>query len=309
MIIVADVGGTNTRLALFKGGTVEEIKIYPSNSFRSFEEILSKYIKTIGAYDFEAISIGIAGTVSGSKANCVNLSWGLEIEALQRAFAIQKVVLMNDFEAAAWGVIALSTSDLLKIGGKVAKANSPCAVLGAGTGLGEAIIIPCNNQRFHVLPTEGGHTEFSPCDETEWQLFKFLKEKYGHVSIERVVSGPGLKDIFLFLSGNEVSPQTVVELALKKRDENAVKALEIFIKNYGKEAANLALKSLAFGGVYIAGGIAPKIKDVFIKFGFRDAFEDKGRMKAIVRDIPVFIVLHPHLGLLGAGIRLSHVPT
>ncbi|OCC14526.1 Glucokinase [Dissulfuribacter thermophilus] len=309
MIIVADVGGTNTRLALFKGGRIEEIKIYPSNSFRSFEEILSEYLKTIGHYDCEAISIGIAGTVSGSKANCVNLSWGIEIEALQMAFDIPKVVLMNDFEAAAWGVIALSTSDLLKVGGKETRANSPRAILGAGTGLGEAIIIPCNNQRFHVLPTEGGHTEFAPCDETEWHLFQFLKEKYGHVSIERVVSGPGLKDIFLFLSGNEVSPQTVVELALQKRDENAMKALEIFIKNYGKEAANLALKSLAFGGVYIAGGIAPKIKEVFAEFGFRDAFEDKGRMKAIVRDIPVFIVLHPYLGLLGAGIRLIHVPT
>ncbi len=309
MIIVADIGGTNTRLALFQAGKIGKIKIYPSNSFRSFEEILSEYLKTIGPFDFEAISIGVAGTVSGKKANCVNLSWGIEIETLQRAFEFQKVVLMNDFEAAAWGIIALPTSDLLKVGGKKARANFPRAILGAGTGLGEAIIIPCNNQRFHVLPTEGGHTEFAPCDKTEWHLFQFLQEKYGHVSVERVVSGPGLKDTFLFLSGNELSPQKVVELALQKRDENAVKALEIFIKNYGKEAANLALKSLAFGGVYIAGGIAPKIKEVFIEFGFREAFEDKGRMQAVVHDIPVFIVLHQYLGLLGAGIRLTHVPT
>jgi len=309
MLIVADIGGTNSRLALYSQGKISKVKVYSTPAHDSFEEILERYLRTFKGPYPEIISVGIAGTVKGDSANCVNLSWSIQKDVIKKIFGFKDVILMNDFEAAAWGITGLGPEDLIKIGGGQGLRYAPRVVLGAGTGLGEAIIVPCRQNSYHVLATEGGHTDFAPSSAIEWELFDFLEGKYGHVSVERVVSGPGIQDIYEFLTKKRLKAEEITRLALSGRDEDSKRAISIFLMHYAREAANLALKTLSRGGVYISGGIALKIKPFFQGPGFRDAFEDKGRMKTILQEIPIFLAIHPYLGLLGAGIRGETSPT
>ena len=323
MRIVADIGGTNARFALYHGngnkkdrgrlapsGTLRAISTYPTRGFDDFLSLIRAYMEERAlAYDsLTCIAVSIAATVKGNIAKGVNIPWIVDADSIRRAFPSTKVILLNDFEAAAWGVTGLTRKDLLPLGSAMPRADSNLCVLGAGTGLGEAIVVPCPHRHFHIVPTEGGHADFSPTSHLEWTLFNFLKARYGHVSVERVVSGPGISDTYEFLTGKRLRPEDIADLALVEKQDDAMKCIEIFIKNYAKEAGDLALKSLPYGGVYIAGGIALKIRKTFFTCDFKKNFEDKGRMKSILADIPVFICLHQYLGLLGAGIRSDHEP-
>ncbi len=309
LTIVADIGGTNSRFALYKKGDLDAVRVWPSSRFQSFEAIFEAYLmeNSIENHEVACLSIGVAGTVEDGVARGVNLPWVIDEKLLEEKTGA-RVYLMNDFEAAAWGITALGGKDLFELGHVGPKENGPRCVLGAGTGLGEAIIVPCPSGGFHILPTEGGHADFFPMDDEEWGLSRFLHERFGHVSVERVVSGPGLQHMYEYFAGEVLTPEDVVEKGLVKGEARALKCLRLFIRAYAREASNLALKSLSFGGVYIAGGIAPRIRHAFLEFQFRKHFEDKGRMKEVLKEIPVFISLHPHLGLLGAGVRSDHGP-
>ena len=308
LTIVADIGGTNSRLAQYANRDLEAVRIWPSSEFKSFEALLKTYLRERGldSNKVNCLSIGVAGTVEDGVARGVNLPWTIDAKALKEEMGA-RVYLLNDFEAAAWGVTALKKEELFELGGVRPREGTRC-VLGAGTGLGEAIIVSCETKGFHILPTEGGHTDFAPMDEDEWGLYRFLQKRFGHVSVERVVSGPGIQHMYEYFKGEVITPKEVVERALVKGEDAALKCMRLFIRAYAREAADLALKTLAFGGVYIAGGIAPKIKEAFLVLGFRGFFEDKGRMKKVLKEIPVFICLHPYLGLLGAGIRSDRGP-
>ena len=316
MLLAGDIGGTNARLAVFDHGTLARNRTYPVAGYRGIHEILTEFLEKEKIAPAHA-SFAVAGIIRGNVATGTNLPWIIDGNALREQFGFKNVLVMNDFEAAAWGVTGLSPKDIVQLGGATAIPGMPMAVLGAGTGLGEATIVPCpERSSFHIIPSEGGHADFAPRNMGDIGLFQYLAKKYGHVSMERVLSGRGLEDLYAYLvrqeggtvEGRMTAPE-ISRAAMRGDNHPAQRALELFCGYYGAEAGNLALKTLARGGVYIAGGIAPSILPFIVKSSFRAAFEDKGRMSGIVAAIPVFIVTCPHLGLLGAALAEHHNPT
>jgi glucokinase len=236
--------------------------------------------------------------VYGGRATVTNLGWEIEEQALANACGIARVSLINDFYAVALGVPLLGKDDLLPLQQGKRDRTAPAGVLGAGTGLGEAILLHFGGTH-HVLASEGGHQDFAPQDEEQTRLFLELHRRYGHVSWERLVSGMGLVNIFTFLGGEEIEPAEIAERA-DSGEERATRAFEIFVDLYGAEAGNLALRVLARGGVYLAGGIAAKNSARFTDGRFMEAFLRKGRFRELMETIPVDLILNEEVGLLGA---------
>lgn len=237
-----------------------------------------------------------------------NLPWTLDSRTLGESLGIARVTLINDFAAVGHGVVALCEDDLLTLQDGEPQAQSPRAVLGAGTGLGQALLVRCGNH-YDVLPTEGGHTDFAPQSDMQQALLRALQLDYGHVSYERLLSGAGLAYIYRHLrqrggdmpdAGGDAA--AISAAALAGTDPLAVQALDEFITIYGAQAGNLALTCLPFGGLYVAGGIAPKILARLRDGGFLAAFNSKGRMQPVTRRVPVHVVVHPNPGLLGAAL-------
>ncbi|HID96846.1 MAG TPA: glucokinase [Thermodesulfobacteriaceae bacterium] len=313
-VLAGDIGGTNTRLAVMEDGRILLKRHYPSGNFSDFQAVLSRFLSELPGNRPLHCCLAVAGIVKNDTATPTNISWSIDGSDLKNCFSFDTVRLINDFEAAAWGTLLVSGTDLVQIGGGHPVQDGPRAVLGAGTGLGQALVVPCQGGH-QVLPGEGGHADFAPGNEKEVRLLKFLWRRFSHVSMERVLSGPGLVNIHRFLSSESVSRDNVADIdshgkltpaeiarnAVEEIDTLCTEALTMFARIYGAEAGNLALRSLATGGVYVAGGIAPRILAVLERGDFRNAFEDKGRMRKFLRDIPVFVVTTGHLGLLGAG--------
>ncbi len=309
-VLAGDIGGTNTRLALVDEGRILFQRQYPSSEMKGIDEAIERFRADLQAPLPEAAAIAVAGVVEGQCVKATNIPWTLCAESIKQGAKLKNVILLNDFEAAAWGVLTLDSGDLVTLGGASPDPSGPKAVLGAGTGLGQALIVPCGPNDFKVLPTEGGHTDFAPRNEEQMELLRFMMARTEHVSVEQVLSGPGLVNIYNFLEplpelpqGEDI-PGWITKTAMTEPDSTAARALKIFVEIYGAEAGNMALKTLATGGVYIAGGIAPKILDALKKWGFRQAFEAKGRMKRILKKIPSWVVINPDLGLAGAAYRL-----
>lgn len=308
-LLVGDIGGTNTRLAIFQNGEVIYERTYPSQGIKSLAECISGYLNESVIPVPHKACLAAAGVIEDNRLRPVNLSWDIDGGQVARATGLKSVRFVNDFEAAAWGTTLLKPGDLIQIGGGSPRPDSPRAILGAGTGLGEAIMIPIPSGGIKVLPTEGGHTDLAPNDDAGMRLLAYLMKKFGHVSVERAVSGPGLINIYDFLSsesGNKLGhvrdPVLITESALEKKDAVCTETLRVFSTIFGSEAGNLALKCLATGGVYIAGGIAPNILPFLTGGEFREAFESKGRLSYVLKKIPLFVVTKPSLGLLGAGV-------
>ena len=252
----------------------------------------------------------VAGPVVGKRASITNLGWGIDAGEIARAFSISRVILVNDFFAVAAGVPLLQDKDFMVIQAAPRDPNFPVAILGAGTGLGEACVVPTGTG-WRVVPGEGGHADFAPLDEMQARLLTSLKRRYGHVSYERILSGAGLVNVFNFLrdetsqhqeslhEGEDFAAQ-VAALA-DQGDATATRAFEIFIDIYGAEAGNMALKVLARGGVYIAGGIAAKNLKRFTDGRFQRSFLDKGRMRPLLTEIPIFVITNQDVGLIGAA--------
>jgi glucokinase len=298
-ILAGDVGGTKTLLrCLEPTGEVSREERFDSAVHATFDELLTAFVDDLpGAVD--AACFAVAGPVRGGHADVTNLGWELDERALARNFSIPRVALINDFYAVALGVPCLEAHDLLVLQDVPRDPTAPIGIVGAGTGLGEAIVVHHRGQ-YHPIASEGGHQDFAPQDEEQTRLFLYLHERYGHVSWERLVSGMGLVNIFTFLGGDpDVDAAQVAALA-DAGDPRATRAMEIFVDLYGAEAGNMALRVLARGGVFLAGGIAAKNATRFTDGRFLTAFRRKGRFAELMKEMPVLLITNEQVGLIGA---------
>ncbi len=318
MILCADIGGTNARVALVENFQVRHLEIYPTSQVRDAVDLLTRFSADSGMSLPGRAALAAAGVVEGDAVKGTNIPWEIDCRRIRKEFGMEACLVLNDFEAAAWGLLAVRPDKLVEIGGS--RQPDPLgtrAILGAGTGLGEAVLLYCNGF-WQVMRTEGGHASFSPRDELGFALLKYLADRYGHVSFERLLSGQGLVEIYTFIiRNNQVlagqfsgvsdaeKPSFVARLAAEG-DRDALRAVNFFFSMLGEEASNLALKCLPSGGVYLAGGVTQHLMDFLDASSFRQAFEDKGRMKGLLQDIPVFAVMEPLLGILGAAFMLTH---
>ncbi len=322
-VLAGDIGGTKTRLAIVEVAgtkvTVERELDYPSRHFPTFESLLEEFLH--GAQVPAQAAFGIAGPVQGRAVRTTNLPWYIEADALQHRFGFKVCTLLNDLESVAYGLPALGTEDLLVLQQGKADAHGNAAVIAAGTGLGEAGLF-WNGNQYHPYATEGGHTSFSPQNDLEMDLLRYLQRLYGHVSWERVVSGMGLLDLHNFLRSyrKSVLPPWLAEemqtgdsgaaisrAALAGNDDICIEAMNVFVRLYGAEAGNLALKTMSRSGVYVGGGIAPKILPLLQRGTFIDAFLGKGRMRPLLEAMPVKLILNERAALFGPALRASRV--
>jgi glucokinase len=296
-LLAGDLGGTKTRLQCVEadGSTSLEGR-YDTSSYLRFDDLLRAFLAEVpGRVD--AACFAVAGPVRDGRAELTNRGWVIEERNLTGE-RLTRVTLLNDFSAIALGVPLLPAADLHSLHRGARDPAAPIAILGAGTGLGEAIVITHGGEH-HVVPTEGGHADFAPQDEEQARLFLFLHEKLGHVSWERLLSGMGLQNIFEFLGGGESSPSEIADRA-SAGDDRARHAVRIFVDIYGAEAGNMGLRLLARGGIYLAGGIAAKNIAWFTDGRFVEAFRRKGRFSELMETIPVDLIANEEAGLLGA---------
>lgn len=298
-ILAGDIGGTKTHLAIFAKGVCLKEEKYHSKNFSSLLEIIQLFLKE----PVEKACFAVAGPVENGVCKTTNLPWLIESRKLSTILHIPRVHLINDLEATAWGVLHLKEEEFAVINqGKKHKGNQ--AIIAAGTGLGEAIIYWDGN-RYHPFACEGGHVDFAPRDKREKELLYYLSKKYGHVSYERVVSGMGLENLYHFLKQEEGQEEDLPRMISEKglHDSHSIYGgiLNWFSSLYGAEAGNLALKSMALAGVYVGGGIAPKILKVLQSGVFMEAFWSKGRFKSLLSQIPVKVILNENAALIGAA--------
>lgn len=328
-VLAADVGGTNARLALVdvegdRAVVRARQQVAVAEHTGLAEPVAAFLAAHAGAAPPERACVGVAGTIVGRAAKVagVNMPWSVDADVLERTCGLPRVDLVNDFYAAARGIELLSPADLHPIppsdpaGSLEALPGQPRAILGAGTGLGQAFLVPAAGGGWQVVPSEGGHRDFAPRDVREDRLLAWLRARFGRVSTERVLSGPGLVNIYRFLVEVEGMPACaevdqatgpgqgpeITERGLARTHPTCVTALEMFVDAYGAEAGNVALTVIATGGVYLAGGIAPRVlvhEDTCARF--RRVFDDKGRFRDLLDSIPVYVITNPDLALLGAA--------
>jgi glucokinase len=318
MILAGDIGGTNARLAYFQpqNGRFQLVseRVFPSREHRGLGEIVTRFLDESGTRP-EAACFGIAGPVRNGRVETSNLPWVIEQSALANQIHLAATLLINDLEASAWGIGALGTEDLVTLNPGAGSVSGNQAVVAPGTGLGEAGLFWDGN-RHHVFACEGGHTDFAPRGDLQIELLRYLTQRFGHVSYERILSGPGLVNVHEFLCASGCGQETgelsaamksgdpaaaISRAALSGNDPLAAKALDVWIAVYGAEASNLGLKILSTGGLFLAGGISPKILPKLKGSLFMNAFLDKGRMRPLVEAMPVHVVTNEKAGLLGAA--------
>ena len=320
--IGGDIGGT--KVLLQAAALTDDLQVralcerrYASTEYASFSSMFADFLKQPQLQDPgrnpAAACFAVAGPITEQGARLTNLPWLMNAGALASEFSIPSVKLINDFAAVALGIEVLSGHDLITLQEGKPLSGEMRVALGAGTGMGTAWL-SWQGDGYVALSSEAGHTDFAPADELQDGLLRYLRAKFGHVSVERVLSGPGLTDIFNFLSskadpGASAAEQMqleaddaprVTELAFRDGHPGAVGEMDLFVAVYGAYAGNLALTGLTRGGVYVAGGIAPKIIGKLKEGGFLKAFRDKGRFAALMGEIPVHVVMNPAAGLLGA---------
>jgi glucokinase len=314
-----DIGGTKTllRAVEWRKGNAEVRfeRRYENREYSSFSDVLRDFLGATSGLGMTTplnACFAVAGPVTEQGIRLTNLPWLMNAGTLEREFAIPAVKLINDFEAVALSVEVLAAEDLM-----VLQKGAPCVsgvrvTLGAGTGMGVAWLI-WQGARYISLATEAGHMDFAPTNELQFRLFDQLRAQFGHVSVERILSGPGLVNIFNFLSYEGGATENQVRERLRSEDATqvsalafneghpvAVKAIDLFVEIYGAYAGNLALAGLCRGGVYVAGGIAPKIIGKLQEGGFMKAFHEKGRFSSLMEEIPVHVVMNSNAGLMGA---------
>ena len=344
LLLAGDIGGTKTILRLVEqsAGTFWQTlyeETYPSRNFPDLVPIVQLFLSAAQQQQSkiprpQKACFAIAGPVVNDTCVLTNLAWVLDARRLETELEIPQISLINDFSAVGYGILGLETKDLYPLQAVTPQPGAPIAVIGAGTGLGEGFLIeqPGGHQ---VFPSEGGHADFAPRTELEFQLLQYLREKYDiqRISVERVVSGQGIVAIYQFLrdrkfaqespdvekiirtweqetgrSEKSVDPAaTIANAAMEKRDRLCEQTLQMFVEAYGTEAGNLAIKLLPYGGLYVAGGIAAKILPLIKEGSFLRAFGQKGRVSPLLEKVPVQIVLNPQVGLLGAAICASRI--
>ena len=318
MILAGDIGGTNARLAYYKpeGGKFVSVReqVFPSRQYRGLDEIVVKFVADSGIRP-DIACFGVAGPVRQGRVEASNLPWIVDSAKLRQELQLDTVFLLNDLAAQAWGIRCLGDDDMVALNKVKATAVGNQAVVAAGTGLGEAGLF-WDGHRHLVFACEGGHCDFAPRNELEIELLRYLHVRFGHVSYERIVSGPGLVNVFLFLRDTHRGDEpkwlrdemlagdpaaAISRAAISGKSATAEQALDLWISIYGAEAGNMALKVLATGGVYLGGGIAPRILAKLAGPLFMQAFLGKGRMQPLLEVIPVRVITNGSTGLLGAA--------
>jgi glucokinase len=296
---------------------------FVSGDYPEFDLMLRKFIDTAADHCAapNVACFGVAGPVSGRTARTTNLPWTLDADQLESQFNIQKVRLINDFQSVGYGIEALHKEDIvtLQTGKEVAQGTR--VIIGAGTGLGQGLLV-WQHDHYEVVASEGGHASFSASDEQQIELLRYLRKRFGHATWERAVSGRGLVNLFEFMldSGktesdalhqarqDEDPAAAISRFAQSGEDPLAVETLELFTRLYGAQAGNLALTGLAVGGVYVAGGVAPRIIDKLKDGAFMSAFIDKEeRMQDLLKAMPVHVVVNAHVGLLGSALAAARL--
>jgi glucokinase len=321
-ILAGDIGGTSTRLqiAVCDGDACRPLREqrFASADFTGLSAVLREFLQDAPAIDIRAACFGIAGPIqqtgAGQFVKVTNLPWQLESDALAREFGIAKVLLINDFQAIGYAIERLAPEQLCVVQQGEPLMHGPRAVLGAGTGLGQALLV-WQGEHYEVIATEGGHADFGPTDELTVDLSRYLLAHFGHASYEKILSGVGLVRLYSFLRERGAAPESaaiaralcdgdpaavVTHAALQQGDPLANRALDLFVQIYGAQAGNLALTAGATGGIYIAGGIAPRIVSRLASDIFLRAFRNKGAMSSWASRIPVQVVMEPEPGLAGA---------
>jgi len=320
MILAGDIGGTKTSLALFEiqNNTIvlHSKHQFASQKYGSFREVIHEFIQMNPDIYITAASFGIAGPIINERCRTTNLPWDIVADDLREQFDIKQVYLLNDLEATAYGMLYLNEDEFIDLNPYATPTKGNCAVIAAGTGLGEAILY-FDGKNYHPIASEGGHCDFAPLNPQQDALLTWLRLRYPeHVSLERILSGPGIAEVYDFLAESDfASPPDfmtnldettdksarISEGALVHHDPLCVETLRLFSQIYGAEAGNLALKTMSLGGVYIGGGIAPKIVNFLQNGTFLNAFVSKGRFETMLRSIPLKVSLNPETALLGAA--------
>ena len=309
--LLADIGGSNARFALETGpGVIEDILVLANAQYPTLEAALKSYLAQVGARRVAHAAIAIANPLNGDWVAMTNCHWAFSIEATRQALGFATLLLLNDFTALALALPGLPRAELEQIGGGAARPDAPLALIGPGTGLGVSALVP-HAGGWRALSGEGGHASFAPADEREVDIWRYAAARFGHVSYERLLSGPGLELLYQALRARDREsdePRGAAEisaLGLSARCLRCREALEIFCGILGSAAGNLALTLGAHGGVYIGGGIVPRLSGFFEQSPFRRRFEDKGRMSAYLAAIPVYLITSAYPALPGVAAHLA----
>jgi len=317
MLLAGDVGGTKTNLALYAAETGLEPQhqsTFKSAKYPSLKAVIAEFLSDTKT-TIERAVVGVAGPVVNGESTTTNLPWTIAEQSLREALDLEQVKLLNDLEATGYGVLHLQPDDLHVLN-DVEPRSGTKAVIAPGTGLGEAVLF-YQRGHYHVIPSEGGHTDFGPTNLFQIELLRYLLGKFNHVSYERICSGMGLPLIYQYLKDNRYAlelPQVakalrkaddptpvIVEHAMSGECELCMAALDTFVSTLGAEAGNLALKVMAIGGIYLGGGIPPRILSKLKDGTFMAAFVHKGRFADTLAQIPVYVILNPRTALLGAA--------
>ena len=310
-VLLGDIGGTHARLArASEPGRIEHLLVLDVADYADLDTAIEDYFKHTAATPPAHAAFAVAGPVSDGEAAMTNIPWKISARELANRFGFTDVHLVNDFAAVAMAIPALDAGTRRLVGGGAATANAPAAVLGPGTGLGVAALIPTPTGPV-ALASEGGHATLAAATPEEDRILARLREQFGHVSAERVLSGPGIEALYAALAGNRIIPPRAVEIgarAVAGTDPEAVRALAAFFAFLGSFAGNLVLTLGARNGLYIAGGIVPALADALARSSFRERFEAKGRFASYLKTIPTYLIAHPQPALLGLSSLTARKP-
>ena len=322
MLLAGDVGGTKTLLGLFEPAVPRPrpiaIHAYPTNTFESFTQILDAFARDVNRpFSVDAAVAGVAGPVVEDTARLTNVAWDVSASEMTSRFGTSRVALLNDLEAMAASADVLTTDELVVLQAGTPRPDGNAVVIAAGTGLGEAFLVRVNG-RLRPVPSEGGHADFAARTDREIDFLRMLRDLYGRAEVEHVLSGPGLLNLHRFThQGRDCAavrgldevgaPAGITQAALAGTCEHCRETLAMFVNAYGAEAGNLALQGVATAGVFVGGGIAPKILPAMTTGVFMRAFAEKPPLDTILNTIPVKVILNPHAGLIGAATRAASV--
>ncbi len=315
--LIGDVGGTNARFAIETAPACFHARaIFANTDFASFASVMHHYLSqeasvAAGAKSLKCAAVAIANPIEGDWIKMTNSAWAFSIEAIKAEFGFEVLLMVNDFTALAMALPSLSDRFVKQCGGKAASAGKAIGLIGAGTGLGVSGLIPAG-ELWVPLEAEGGHVSFSPSDELEIDIFQRAKKKYGHVSAERFLSGSGigfLHDLLSEIKGTEkrsLPAGDIIGRAIRENDGLCSLTIEVFCRMFGTVAGNLALTLGAKGGIYVGGGIVPRLGERFFVSGFRKRFEDKGRFSNYLAEIPVFVITDTCAAFGGVSLLLDN---
>lgn len=314
MDLLADIGGTNARLALRagNGGPLLQTQVFECRRFPGLQDLLHTYLQACGHPVVRRAGVAVATAVTGDLITLTNSSWSFSRRALQAEFGWESLVVLNDFTALALSLVSIGSEDIVPIGDGTGEPNGPLALIGAGTGLGMSGLLPSGHGGWVAISGEGGHGTIAPNGPLEMAVVSCLQRYFGHVSTERALSGQGLVNLYNAvchvngMHAQVLPPDEIVRLGLEGEDSACDQAVECFCSFLGSAAGNWALALGATGGLYVGGGIAPRLVGRLERSRFREAFESKGRLAAYLRRIPTWVIRdQPHTALRGAASALD----